>query len=88
MEVIQETLCAMEEISIREAIDKCFTNIDPQNISNQMSRRMAGCLQLAGWKKEGRYTSGERRSRVRYIRGPEAGPSSLEAPDDFNKNNF
>ena len=88
VEIIQEKLCAFEEVSIREAIDKCFTNIDPQNISNQMVRRMAGCLQLAGWKKDGRYTSGERRNQVRYIRGPEAGPSSQEAPDDFTKNNF
>ncbi len=88
VEIIQEKLCAFEEATLREAIDNCFVDIDPQSISNQMVRRMAGCLQLAGWKKDGRYTSGERRNQVRYIRGPEAGPASQEVPDNFSKHDF
>ena len=88
VEIIQEKLCAFEEATLREAIDNCFADIDPQSISNQMVRRMAGCLQLAGWKKDGRYTSGERRNQVRYIRGPEAGPASQEALDNFSKHDF
>jgi len=88
VEIIHEKLCALEEVSLRQAFTECFIDIDPHNISNQMVRRMANCLFLAGWKKDGRFTSGERRNQARYVRGPEAGPVSSVAPDDFSNHDF
>ena len=33
----------------------------------QDQRRMSRCLILAGWKKQGRYTSGISRNQVRFV---------------------
>jgi len=82
IELINEKLSSCEEVSLKEAIEKCFVGIDPQSITQQMTRRMAVCLQIAGWGKDGRYTSGERRNQARFVRGPEAGPLVVPSDDD------
>ena len=74
VELVQQKLSAEEEVSIKEAIETCFDTIDAQSITTQMTRRMSLCLTLAGWQKDGRFTSGERRNQSRFVRGPEAGP--------------
>jgi predicted P-loop ATPase len=74
VELVQQKLRSEEEVSIKEAIETCFDTIDAQSITTQMTRRMSLCLTLAGWQKDGRFTSGERRNQSRFVRGPEAGP--------------
>jgi predicted P-loop ATPase len=88
IEVINEKLSSSEEVSLRGAIEECFVGIDAQNITQQMTRRMSVCLQMAGWIRDGRFTTGERRNQARYVRGPEAGPVSHIAPDEFSNHDF
>ena len=41
--------------------------IDAQTISTQMPRRMSKSLQLAGWVKAGKFTTGSRRNQVKFV---------------------
>ena len=53
-----------------------------------MTRRMSVCLQMAGWIRDGGFTTGERRNQARYVRGTEAGPVSDGALDKFSNRDF
>jgi len=66
VETIEEKLNSLTEASIMDAIEACFPNIDVQCISTSMTRRMGKCLQLAGWIRDGKFTSGPRRNQVKF----------------------
>ena len=75
VELINEKMSDLNEISIRQAFDVCFpqpgiddNSPNPQKIDQKDQRRMSKCLQMAGWKKEGRFTSGKRKNQARFIR--------------------
>lgn len=69
VELVQQKLSSEEVVSIKEAIERCIGNIDAQNITTQMPKRMSLCLTMAGWQKESRFTSGSRRNQNRFVRG-------------------
>ena len=54
----------MAEASIMDALTACFPGIDAQAISAPMTRRMSKSLQLAGWVKAGKFTTGSRRFQL------------------------
>ena len=58
---------SMTEASIMDAIEACFPGIDAQAISTPMARRMSRSLQLAGWVKDGKFTTGSRRNQVKFV---------------------
>ena len=58
---------SMTEASIMDAIEACFPGIDAQAISTPMTRRMSRSLQLAGWVKDGKFTTGSRRNQVKFV---------------------
>ena len=59
---------SMAEASIMDALTACFPGIDAQAISTQMTRRMSKSLQLAGWVKAGKFTTGARRNQVKFVK--------------------
>ena len=67
VETIEEHMNSMAEASIMDALTACFSGIDAQAISTQMTRRMSKSLQLAGWVKDGKFTTGSRRNQVKFV---------------------
>ena len=65
-EIIGQMMAAVTEASIRDAFNACFPDIDEHNISNLMNRRMRKSLLLAGWLRDGKFTSGSRRNQVKF----------------------
>ena len=79
VELIQQKLSGMSEVSIKEALAKCFPSIgvdgdllDPQKITQNDQRRMSKCLVAAGWEKTGKFNSGNRRNQARFVRTRDA----------------
>ena len=75
IEPIHKYLSHLTETSIRDALERCFPQnnrddrpFDPQKITKTEQRRMGACLISAGWKRDGRFTSGERRDQSRFVR--------------------
>ena len=59
-----------------------FPGIDAQAISTPMTRRMSRSLQLAGWVKDGKFTTGSRRNQVKFV-NPYATEGKPEADYGF-----
>ena len=59
-------MAAVTEASIRYAFNACFPDIDEHNISNSMNRRIRKNLLLAGWLRDGKFNSGDRRNQVKF----------------------
>ena len=79
IELIHKYLSKLTETSIRDAFERCFPQnnkddrpFDPQKITKTEQRRMGACLISAGWKRDGRFTSGERRDQARFVRVSDA----------------
>ena len=75
VELINEKMAHLSETSVREAFDVCFAQTspddqshNPRKIETKDQRRMSKCLQMAGWEKNGRFTSGKRRDQTRFLR--------------------
>ena len=64
--LIGQKMAAVTEASIRDAFNACFPDIDEHNISNLMNRRMRKSLLLAGWLRDGKFNSGDRRNQVKF----------------------
>jgi len=67
VETIETRMSSITEASIMDALAACFPGIDAQAISIPMTRRMSRCLQLAGWVKDGKFNSGDRRNQVKFV---------------------
>ena len=79
VELIQQKLSGMSEVSIKEALAKCFPLLgldcdlaDLQKITQSDQRRMSKCLVAAGWEKSGKFNSGNRRNQARFVRTRDA----------------
>ena len=79
VELIQQQLSGMSEVSIKEAFAKCFPLLgldcdlaDPQKITQNDQRRMSKCLVAAGFEKTGKFNSGNRRNQARFVRTTDA----------------
>ena len=59
------------EISLRQACNESFENINDKDITPAMNRRMSQCLQMAGWRKDGKFTSGPQRNQARFVKDAE-----------------
>ena len=75
VELIQQNLSGVTEVSIKEAFAKCFPSIgmdgdllDPQKITQREQRRMSNCLIAAGFEKVRKFNSGNRRNQARFVR--------------------
>ena len=67
-ELILQYMADMGEASISEAFARCF-NGDPEgHRSIQENRRMSKALILCGWEKAGKFTSGNKRNQVRFVK--------------------
>lgn len=79
VELIYQNMADLNETSISEAFALCFAqtspddqSTNPKKIDQKDQRRMSKCLQMAGWEKVGRFTSGARKNQARFIRISEA----------------
>ena len=79
VETIERKMAAVSEASIGDAFQKCFSDIAKHNISTAMNRRMSRCLLLAGWLKDGKFNSGNRRNQVKFTN---PSPSEESAEED------
>ena len=68
VEVVQRKLREFTEISLRQACNGSFENINDKDITKEMIRRMSQCLQIAGWRKDGRFNSGPKRNQARFVK--------------------
>ena len=57
-----------EELTIQEAFQSCFEDIDASRISQIDNRRMRDCLKKCGFERDGKFSSGTRRNQARYVR--------------------
>ncbi len=71
VEVVQTMLKTRKEISLKEACKVCFKDLQYQHITTMMTRRMSHCLQMAGWRKDGRFNSGPQRNQARFVKEAE-----------------
>ena len=71
VEVVQTMLRNRKEISLKEACKVCFQDLQDQHITTMMTRRMSHCLQMAGWRKDGRFNSGPQRNQARFVKEAE-----------------
>jgi len=71
VEVVQRKLREFTEISLRQACNESFENINDKDITKEMIRRMSHCLQMAGWRKDGRFNSGPQRNQARFVKEAE-----------------
>ena len=78
VEIIAQKMAAVTEASIRDTFERCFPDVNEHSISTGINRRMSKCLLLAGWQKNGKFNSGNRRNQVKFTnpspngKGPEA----------------
>ena len=56
---------------LRQACNEAFENINDKDITPTMNRRMSQCLQMAGWRKDGKFTSGPQRNQARFVKDAE-----------------
>ncbi|MDA8943034.1 virulence-associated E family protein [Alphaproteobacteria bacterium] len=71
VEVVQRKLRGFIEISLKDACKVCFQDLQDQHITTMMNRRMSQCLQMAGWRKDGKFTSGPQRNQARFVKDAE-----------------
>ena len=79
-EIIGQKMAAVTEVSIRDAFNACFPDVDEHNISKAMNGRMRTSLLLAGWLRDGKFNSGPRRNQVKFTN---PSPSKESPKDDF-----
>lgn len=66
-EIILSNMANETEATIRDAFVQCF-NDDRDNTRSMIdNRRMAKALILSGWKRAGKFTSGDQRNQVKFI---------------------
>ena len=79
-EIIGQKMAAVTDVSIRDAFNACFPDVDEHNISKAMNGRMRTSLLLAGWLRDGKFNSGPRRNQVKFTN---PSPSKESPKDDF-----
>ena len=83
--MVQRKLREFAEISLRQACNESFENINDKDITKEMIRRMSQCLQIAGWRKDGRFNSGPKRNQARFIKVAE---KAFEGDDTHERDCF
>ena len=71
VELVQSLPSEITEGTLKQICLKIFEDIKEIQITTQMTRRLSTCLLQAGWKREGKYSSGPQRNQARFIRSAE-----------------
>jgi hypothetical protein len=71
VELVQSLPSEITEGTLKQICLEIFEDIKEIQITTQMTRRLSTCLLQAGWKREGRYSSGLQRNQARFIRSAE-----------------
>ena len=71
VELVQSLPSKITEGTLKQICLEIFEDIKEIQITTQMTRRLSTCLLQAGWKREGRYSSGPLRNQARFIRSAE-----------------
>ena len=71
VELVQSLPGKITEGTLKQICLEIFEDIKEIQITTQMTRRLSTCLLQAGWKREGRYSSGLQRNQARFIRSAE-----------------
>ena len=75
----------INEGTLKQICQMLFQDTKESQITTQMTRRLSTCLIQAGWKREGKYSSGAQRNQARFVRSAEdiANASDI-AHEDYN----
>ena len=71
VELVQSLPSEITEGTLKQICLEIFEDIKEIQITTQMTRRLSTCLLQAGWKREGKYSSGPQRNQARFIRSAE-----------------
>ena len=73
------------EGTLKQICQALFEDTKESQITTQMTRRLSTCLIQAGWKRDGKYSSGPQRNQVRFVRPAEdIAHASEDAHEDYN----
>jgi len=67
VEIVLDKLGHLNEVSIKEAYELCFSPNDTEGLTQMKARRMSKVLTLANWSKDGKFHGGNRRNQVRFL---------------------
>lgn len=67
VEIVLDKLGHLNEVSIKEAYELCFSPNDTEGLTQIKARRMSKVLTLANWSKDGKFHAGNRRNQVRFV---------------------
>ena len=71
VEMVQGLPKDITEGTLKQICQNLFPDTKESQITTQMTRRLSACLLQAGWKRDGKYSSGPQRNPVRFIRSAE-----------------
>lgn len=71
VEMVQGLPKDITEGTLKQICQNLFPDTKESQITTQMTRRLSACLLQAGWKRDGKYSSGPQRNQVRFIRSAE-----------------
>jgi len=66
VEIVFDKLGHLNEVSIKEAYELCFSPNDTEGLTQMNARRMSKILTLANWSKEVKFHAGSRRNQIRF----------------------
>ena len=78
VEIVLDKLGHLNEVSIKEAYELCFSPNDTEGLTQIKARRMSKVLTLANWSKDGKFHAGSRRNQVRFVNQNELKEQSEE----------
>ena len=85
VEMIQGLPMEIIEGTLKQICQALFEDTKESQITTQMTRRLSTCLIQAGWKRDGKYSSGPQRNQVRFIRPAEdVAYAGDDAHQDYN----
>ena len=85
VEMIQGLPEDITEGTLKQICQALFEDTKESQITTQMTRRLSTCLIQAGWKRDGKYSSGPQRNQVRFVRPAEdITHASEDAHEDYN----
>lgn len=85
VEMVQELPKNITEGTLKQICQALFQDTKESQITTQMTRRLSTCLIQAGWKRDGKYSSGPQRNQVKFVRSAvDIANASENAREDYN----
>ena len=69
--MVQSLPSKITEGTLKQICLEIFEEIKEIQTTTQITRRLSTCLLQAGWRREGKYSSGPQRNQARFIRSAE-----------------